>query len=155
MTADGQPRNAVTVMFTFAAILLCTILPSQVAFTSLISAGGIPTIAAYGLIAILRLTATPGHFKTSHYYLGKWAKPFYLSAAVFNAIVFAVMISPFSFPVTADTFNFVSSRRICFVVQVTDYETVGVCDLGCSDHYGRPVLLAIPRRALVAPRSDH
>ena len=85
-----QPRNAVTVMFAFGAVLLCTILPSQVAFTSLISAGGIPTTAAYGLIALLRLTMTPNDFKNSHFYLGRWRTPFYVSTVVFNAIVFAV-----------------------------------------------------------------
>ncbi|KAL4075578.1 hypothetical protein J3A83DRAFT_4356844 [Scleroderma citrinum] len=104
--AKGQPRNAVTVIYIFAAILLCTILPSQVAFTSLVSAGGVPTIAAYGLIALLRLTMTPNHFQSSHFKLGKYAKPFYVCAALFNALVFAVDISPFYFPVTADTFNF-------------------------------------------------
>ena len=88
--AARQPRNAVTVMFIFGALLLCTILPSQVAFTSLISAGGIPTTAAYGLIALLRLTMTPDGFKSSHYYLGKWRKPLYLCAVVFNALIFAV-----------------------------------------------------------------
>ncbi len=41
VTADGRPKNAVTVMGVFGAVLLCTILPSNVAFTSLISAGGI------------------------------------------------------------------------------------------------------------------
>lgn len=115
-----------TVMFVFAATLLCTILPSQVAFTSLISAGGVPTIAAYGLIALLRLTLTPHAFKSSYYYLGRWARPMYLSTVLFNGLVFAVcclefsrplrrvdersgiqvMISPFYFPVTAETFNF-------------------------------------------------
>ncbi|KAI0302969.1 gamma-aminobutyric acid transporter [Russula brevipes] len=103
---NRQPRNAVTVMFLFAATLLCTILPSQVAFTSLISAGGVPTIAAYGLIALLRLTLTPHAFKSSHYYLGRWARPMYLCTVLFNGLVFAVMISPFYFPVTAETFNF-------------------------------------------------
>ncbi|KAF7364598.1 Gamma-aminobutyric acid transporter [Mycena venus] len=106
VTADGQPQNAVTVIFIFAAALLCTILPSQVAFTSLVSAGGIPTIAAYGLIALLRLTLTPNDFQSSHLRLGRFAKPFYACAAVFNALVFAVMISPFSFPVSGETFNF-------------------------------------------------
>ncbi|KAJ7716320.1 amino acid transporter [Mycena olivaceomarginata] len=106
VTADGQPRNAVSVIFVFAAALLCTILPSQVAFTSLVSAGGVPTIAAYGLIALLRLTQTPHDFQGSHFRLGTLARPFYASAAFFNAIVFAVMISPFFFPVTAETFNF-------------------------------------------------
>ncbi|KAI9448435.1 amino acid transporter [Lactarius indigo] len=106
--SDGQPKNAVTVMFVFAATLLCTILPSQVAFTSLVSAGGVPTIAAYGLIALLRLTRTPHLFKSSHFYLGRWAKPMYLSTVLFNGLIFSVMISPFFFPVTADTFNFAS-----------------------------------------------
>ena len=85
-----QPRNAVTVMFLFGAAILCTILPSQVAFTSLISAGGIPTTAAYGLIALLRLIFTPNDFKSSHYFLGKWRKPFYISAVLFNGLIFAV-----------------------------------------------------------------
>ena len=90
VNADRQPRNAVTVMFVFAAVLLCSILPSQVAFTSLISAGGVPTIAAYGLIALLRLTFTPHAFKTSHFYLGRWARPMYLSTVLFNGLIFAV-----------------------------------------------------------------
>ncbi|KAH9905067.1 uncharacterized protein BXZ73DRAFT_85280 [Epithele typhae] len=101
-----QPRNAVTVMFIFGAAILCTILPSQVAFTSLISAGGIPTTAAYGLIALLRLTMTPNDFKGSHFFLGRWRTPFYVSTVLFNALIFAVQVSPFSFPVTAETFNF-------------------------------------------------
>jgi translation initiation factor 5B len=106
VTSDGQPKNAVTVMFVFAAALLCTILPSSVAFTSLVSAGALPTIAAYGLIALLRLTQTPHAFKSSHFYLGRWARPMYVSTVLFNGLIFAVMVSPFYFPVTADTFNF-------------------------------------------------
>ncbi|KIK45281.1 hypothetical protein CY34DRAFT_78247 [Suillus luteus UH-Slu-Lm8-n1] len=102
----GQPRNAVTVIYIFAAILLCTIIPSQVAFTSLVSAGAVPTIAAYGLIALLRLTMTPDRFQYSHFKLGKYAKPFYVCAILFNALVFAVDISPFEFPVNAQKFNF-------------------------------------------------
>ncbi|SJL01358.1 uncharacterized protein ARMOST_04678 [Armillaria ostoyae] len=103
---QGQPKNAVTVMFVFGAAILCTILPSQVAFTSLVSAGGVPTIAAYGLIALLRFTMTPKGFRTSHFLLGKFAMPFYAAAALFNGLIFAVMISPFYFPTTAETFNF-------------------------------------------------
>lgn len=77
-------------MFVFGAVLLCTILPSQVAFTSLVSAGGVPTIAAYGLIGLLRLTMTPNSFKNSYFYLGKLRLPFYLATALFNGLVFAV-----------------------------------------------------------------
>ncbi len=91
--AAKQPKNAVTVMFVFGAALLCTILPSQVAFTSLISAGGIPTTAAYGLIALLRLTMTPNDFTNSHFFLGRWRKPFYVATVIFNAVVFAVCAS--------------------------------------------------------------
>lgn len=50
VSGDREPRNAVTVMLTVAALLLCTILPSPVAFTSLVSAAGVPTITSYALI---------------------------------------------------------------------------------------------------------
>jgi len=103
---DGQPRNAVIVMYGFGAILLCSILPSSVAFTSLISAGGVPTIAAYGLIALLRLTMTPHAFRSSKFDLGRLKTPFYISAVLFNGLVVAVMVSPFTFPVTAQTLNY-------------------------------------------------
>jgi len=106
VSADGQPRNAVTVMFVFGAALLCTILPSQVAFTSLVSAGGVPTIAAYGLIGLLRFTMTPNSFRNTKFRLGPFRRPFYLVTALFNALMFAVMISPFYFPVDAQSFNF-------------------------------------------------
>jgi amino acid transporter len=87
---DGQPRHAVIVMFGFGAVLLCSILPSVVAFTSLISAGGVPTIAAYGLIALLRLTQTPNAFQSSKFGLGRFKTPFYISAVLFNALIVAV-----------------------------------------------------------------
>jgi amino acid transporter len=90
VTSDGQPKNAVTVIYVFGAVILCTILPSQVAFTSLVSAGAIPTIAAYGLIPLLRFTMTPNHFQSSHFRLGRFAKPFYVCAVLFNGLVFAV-----------------------------------------------------------------
>src|ERR1700710_2423435 len=46
-----EPRNAVIVMHVVASLLLLTILPSPVAFTSLVSAAGVPTITAYALIS--------------------------------------------------------------------------------------------------------
>ena len=96
--AERQPRNAVTIMLLFGAAILCTILPSQVAFFSLTSAGGVPTTAAYGLIALLRLTMTPNEFKGSHFYLGKWRKPFYVATVFFNGVVFAVHSIHFALP---------------------------------------------------------
>ncbi|KAF9057320.1 hypothetical protein BJ165DRAFT_1520712 [Panaeolus papilionaceus] len=102
----GQPRHAITVIYIFAATILCTILPSQVAFFSLVSAGGVPTIAAYCLIAILRFSKTPNEFKDSYFYLGRYRRLLYLVAALFNALIVSVMLSPFFFPVTPETFNF-------------------------------------------------
>ncbi|KAG9046874.1 hypothetical protein FS837_003489 [Tulasnella sp. UAMH 9824] len=106
VSRDGQPRNAVTVMYVFGSALLCVILASNVAFTSLVSAGGIPTIAAYGLIGLLRLTMTPNSFRSTKFRLGVFRRPMYAATAFFQAIVFSVMVSPFFFPVTAQSFNF-------------------------------------------------
>ncbi|KIO21277.1 hypothetical protein M407DRAFT_29106 [Tulasnella calospora MUT 4182] len=108
VSKDGQPRNAVTVMYVFGSALLCVILASNVAFTSLVSAGGVPTIAAYGLIGLLRLTMTPNSFRSTKFKLGVFRRPMYAATAFFQAIVFSVMISPFFFPVTAESFNFAS-----------------------------------------------
>ena len=94
VTPDGQPKNAVIVICVFAATILCTILPSQAAFTSLVSAGAVPTIAAYGLIALLRLTMTPNDFQSSRFRLRAFAKPFYIAAVLFNGLVFAVCRTP-------------------------------------------------------------
>jgi amino acid transporter len=80
--ADGQPRNAVTFIGVLAALLLCTILPSSVAFTSLISAGSVPSVAAYGLIALLRLTITRGRFDHARWSLGRWSTPFAVVSVV-------------------------------------------------------------------------
>jgi amino acid permease len=152
-----QPRNAVTVMYIFGAILLCTILPSQVAFTSLISAGGIPTTAAYGLIALLRLFMTPNDFKSSKFKLGPFAKYFYVAAAFFNAIVFSVQVSPFFFPVTAETFNFVSGFRtgllLPYELSSLTYSAislVGWSYFGCSHHLRDIELVVHPRRKLAS-----
>ncbi|KAH8829950.1 gamma-aminobutyric acid transporter [Flagelloscypha sp. PMI_526] len=97
---------AVTVIFIIAAALLCTILPSQVAFTSLVSAGGVPTIAAYALIPLLRLFATPNALSTRIIILALGARYFIWLLPVFNLFLFAIVISPFVYPTDAQTFNF-------------------------------------------------
>jgi hypothetical protein len=88
-------------MYIFGAVILCTILPSSVAFTSLVSAGAVPTIAAYGLIALLRLTCTRHEFTSSKFDLGKLKVPFYLSAVLFNALM--VGVSALESPYTVHT----------------------------------------------------
>jgi amino acid transporter len=85
--ADGQPANAVLFIGMVGSLLLCTILPSPVAFTSLISAGAIPTIAAYALIAALRLFVTPGQLKFAKWSNGIFSKPFLWIALVWNRAV--------------------------------------------------------------------
>jgi hypothetical protein len=98
-------------MYILAASLLCTILPSQVTFASLTSAAGAFINGSYCMIALLRLFMTSGEFKWSKFKLGRFAKPFYVVAALFNAMAFAAEISPFFFPITAATFNFVSPSK--------------------------------------------
>ena len=90
LTPDGRPRNAVTFVFVFSSVMLCMIIPSSSAFTSLMSAGAIPLAACYGLIALLRLTVTPDAFRSSRFSLGRFRKLFYLTAALFNALALAV-----------------------------------------------------------------
>ena len=92
---SGQPKHAVTVIFIFSAAILCTILPSQVAFTSLVSAGAVPTIAAYGLIALLRFTMTPNSFQSSYFFLGRFRKMYYLVTVLFNGLIVAVRLPIF------------------------------------------------------------
>ena len=92
--SSRQPKNAVVVIYVFAALILCTILPSQVAFFSLVSAGAVPTVAAYGLIALLRLTITPNNFKSSFFFLGRFRRIFYFAGVLWNALIVAVSLAP-------------------------------------------------------------
>lgn len=88
--AEGGPRNAVIFVGSIAGFLLCFILPSPVAFTSLVSAGAIPTIAAYSLIPALRLIFTPHAFKDARWSNGRFSKPFCYIAIFWNRAFRAV-----------------------------------------------------------------
>ncbi|KUL81485.1 hypothetical protein ZTR_09396 [Talaromyces verruculosus] len=105
---DGQPRNAVIVVWVVSSIITCTILPSSVAFTSLVSAAGVPSAAAYGLISFGRLFFTPKNFPKPAWSLGCLSKPFQAISIVWNAWVVAVLYSPYIFPVEAGTLNYAS-----------------------------------------------
>ncbi|KDQ18631.1 hypothetical protein BOTBODRAFT_171436 [Botryobasidium botryosum FD-172 SS1] len=105
-TTNGRPQNAVTLMYIVPAVLLCAILPSSVAFTSLVSGGVAPMVASYGLIALMRLIMTPNGFKRTKFSLGKASRIFYAISAAFNMLIFAVNVSPLAFPVSAQTLNF-------------------------------------------------
>ena len=101
-----EPRNAIIVMHIFSALLLCTILASPVAFPSLVSAAGVPTITSYALIAFGRCFITPHEFKHAAWSLGKWSRPLNFITFVWNMFLAAVLFSPLYFPVTAAGFNY-------------------------------------------------
>jgi len=103
---NKNPRNAVLFIGIVAALLLCTVLPSTVAFTSLISAAGVPTIAAYATIAWLRLIVTRYDLSGARWTLGKWSLPAAAVTALWNTFLLSVLFSPLVFPVTSTNFNF-------------------------------------------------
>ncbi|KAJ5223396.1 Thiamine transporter thi9 [Penicillium chermesinum] len=103
---NGQPRNAVIVVWAVGAIVTCTILPSSVAFTSLVSAAGVPSAAAYGLICLGRLLCTPKRFPKPAWSLGRWSKPFQFIGVFWNGWVVAVLFSPYEWPVTGANLNY-------------------------------------------------
>ncbi|KAK4055572.1 hypothetical protein OIV83_000118 [Microbotryomycetes sp. JL201] len=113
---NGAPRNAVIFVWAIASVLLCSILGSTVAFTSLISISGVPTIASYALIPILRLMFTRGRFKYAKWSNGRFSTLFCIVAAVWNLFICCVMFSPYVFPVTAQSFNY--SSAVFFIVSV-------------------------------------
>jgi len=93
-------------MHAVAALLLCTILPSPVAFTSLVSAAGVPTITAYALICFGRTFITPHKFKHARWSLGAFSRPLTFIAMIWNLYLAGVLFSPIQFPVTPSTFNY-------------------------------------------------
>jgi amino acid transporter len=103
---NGQPRNAVVVVWAVAALVTCTLLPSSVAFTSLVSAAGVPSAAAYGLICLGRLLCTPKRFPKPKWSLGRLSKPFQFIGVFWNAWVVAILFSPYAFPVTGENLNY-------------------------------------------------
>lgn len=105
VSPEGQPRNAVFVIWGVSSLITCTILPSPVAFTSLISAAGVPSAAAYALICFGRVFITPKNFPKPRWSLGKWSRPFQFIGIFWNLWVVAVLFSPYVFPVTGENLN--------------------------------------------------
>lgn len=113
VSSAGQPDNAVIVVWGVASILACTMLASDVAFTSLISAAGVPSAAAYGLICLGRVFLTPNNFPKPRWSLGRFSRPFQFISIFWNGFVVAVLFSPYLFPVTKETLNCTSFRQPC------------------------------------------
>lgn len=106
VSSEGQPRNAVLVIWGISASITCTILPSGVAFTSLISAAGVPSAAAYGMICFGCFFLTPRSFPEPRWGLGKLSRPFQFISIFWNGLVVAVLFSPYEFPVTGEALNY-------------------------------------------------
>jgi len=105
VSPSQQPHNAVLVVGGVAALVACTILPSGVAFTSLISAAGVPSSAAYGLICFGRFFLTKDKYPVPKWSLGRLSRPFQFVGIFWNGWVVAVLFSPYIFPVTGKTLN--------------------------------------------------
>lgn len=149
----GQPRNAVIVVWGVAALVTCTILPSNVAFTSLVSAAGVPSAAAYGLICLGRLLCTPNRFPKPQWSLGRWSKPFQFIGVFWNGWVVAILFSPYVFPVTGQTLNCKFPLPTCWRVMLTlliDAPIImaGVTILALISYFVMPESAWLPRNRI-------
>ncbi|KAI1943729.1 hypothetical protein LOZ66_000314 [Ophidiomyces ophidiicola] len=106
VSPSGQPYNAILVVWGVAALVTCTILPSTVAFTSLVSAAGVPSAAAYGLICLGRVFLTAEKFPKPRWSLGRLSRPCQIIGIFWNAWVVAILFSPYQFPVTGQNLNY-------------------------------------------------
>ncbi|KAK7750203.1 hypothetical protein SLS62_007832 [Diatrype stigma] len=86
--------------------IVCVVALWFVPFTSLVSAAGVPSAAAYGLICLGRLFLTPKTFPKPAWSLGRLSKPFQAIAVLWNGWVVAVLYSPYIFPVDGQTLNY-------------------------------------------------
>ena len=94
VSKSKQPHNAVIFIGTIAALLLCTQLPSQVAFLSLTSTSAAGSIAAYGLVGFGRAFITRKTFQPSFFDLGRFGVMFAIVTFLWNGFAFAVLCSP-------------------------------------------------------------
>jgi amino acid transporter len=94
VSRDKQPHNAVIFIAAIAALLLCTQLPSQVAFASLTSTSAAGSIAAYALVGFGRAFITRETFRPSFFDLGKFGVVFAGVTFIWNGFAFAVLCAP-------------------------------------------------------------
>ncbi|CAI7591803.1 unnamed protein product [Penicillium pancosmium] len=94
VSKSKQPHNAVIFISTIAALLLCTQLPSQVAFSSLVSTSAAGSIAAYGLVGIGRTFITRKSFRPGFWDLGWFGVVAAVVTFIWNGFSFAVLCAP-------------------------------------------------------------
>lgn len=94
VSRSKQPHNAVIFIAAIAALLLCTQLPSEVAFASLVSTSAAGSIAAYSLVGFGRAFITRSSFKPSFWDMGKFGVLFAIITFIWNGFAFAVLCAP-------------------------------------------------------------
>lgn len=94
VSKSKQPHNAVIFIATIAALLLCTQLPSQVAFYSLISTSAAGSIAAYGLVGLGRTFVTRKSFRPGFWNMGRFGVVAAVVTFVWNGFLFSVLCAP-------------------------------------------------------------
>lgn len=126
VSPSGRPQNAVLVMYICCALLTCTILPSAVAFSSLLAGGAALSVGSYALISFLRFFVTPNGFRATKFWLGSPRKLFYLASGLANLWLFAVCI-PLSLGVS--TFSTESHAGQCRAICIPRHsENVQFCE---------------------------
>ncbi|GAQ05175.1 thiamine transporter thi9 [Aspergillus lentulus] len=94
VSKSKQPHNAVIFISTCAALLLCTQLPSQVAFYSLTSTSAAGSIAAYGLVGFGRAFITRKSFRPGFWDLGRAGVLCAVVTFIWNSFAFSVLCAP-------------------------------------------------------------
>ena len=94
VSKSKQPHNAIIFTGAMAALLLCTQLPSQVAFLSLTSTSAAGSIAAYALVGFGRAFITQKTFQPSFFDLGRFGVLFAVVTFIWNGFAFAVLCAP-------------------------------------------------------------
>ncbi|KAJ5621559.1 hypothetical protein N7528_006342 [Penicillium herquei] len=94
VSKSKQPHNAVIFISTIAALLLCTQLASQVAFSSLISTSAAGSIAAYGLVGLGRTFVTRKSFQPGIWNLGKFGVAAAVITFMWNGFAFSILCAP-------------------------------------------------------------
>jgi amino acid transporter len=94
VSQSKQPHNAVIFISSIAALLLCTQLPSQVAFYSLTSISAAGSLAAYGVVGFGRAFLTRKTFQPSFWDLGKFGVLMAIATFLWTGFAFAVLCSP-------------------------------------------------------------
>lgn len=94
VSKSKQPHNAVIFISTIAALLLCTQLPSQVAFYSLISTSAVGSIAAYCLVGLGRTFITRKTFRPGFWKMGWFGVVAAVITFLWNGFAFAALCAP-------------------------------------------------------------